>query len=685
MSRELEITNELFLQYLNSGRLTYEVIKKIINKIDEKLLHQESVIDIIIKEIMEDKLISSQIDHFFILSLMKRDYLSLIKKDLGFMDYFDSDSDFYLNDENNFINLINYLVSINYNFNNSSNNNLNKRIMSDNKLLIQLIENGSINQDFLSGKYEFTNDEELLKLLNLLTNKNDSCWSKVFIAIKSVLTMNNFNVKSISNNLNIFYNLIEYDQKLVFNVLNDLSKRGNFNSKIIIDCHSYDPEFFEKVEKLFPGKVMVRPSFLQNEGLNYYSISEIKEKENILNNYAKYILSSKNNMGNVKELSPLEKYLAVYRIVTNFSHYIDEDIDHDEDEPRALYQLINPEKLRIVCVGYANLMLDLLRKVGINDCVEVKIIALGEGKSNVPNHSRVSVYLKDDKYNIEGIFMADPTWDSVDESSYGDNYRPNDLPIIHALLSKEEALTVDVREISNPDIDLMLTRFIEKICEKMNEKKERITKEECEALFNKPISKELLAQALLCVDYFSYKDKRLPTSFDLNSEEFKNIVDIDDYNQKLIKVGLYDQVIGLDEIVNNIYYNMTFDKMAKSKSILSVSEVASFKALSILNKKCEEHLPEVITSFIDLDGSIRFFTDFIKLGIDEEEILNNIILRLKETNYQTITNGHTIIVSDVMILGNSLKENEDNIIELAKAINLIVLDLISKKIKTKVI
>ena len=336
----------------------------------------------------------------------------------------------------------------------------------------------------------------------------------------------------------------------------------------------------------------------------------------------------------------------------------------------------------MVCLGYSNLLVDLLRRVGISDCIPVSVVAMPFGSTfsyAFPNHSRVSVYIKDDKYDIEGIFMADPTWDSVDESSYGDNYRPNDLSIIHALLSKEEALTVDVREISNPDIDLMLTRFIEKICEKMNEKKERITKEECEALFNKPISKELLAQALLCVDYFSYKDKRLPTSFDLNSEEFKNIVDIDDYNQKLIKVGLYDQVIGLNEIVNNIYYEVPFTKTTAINN-WGIEELVRCKAISLLYKKCDEYILKSVALTISINGVIK-----ISLPNETKESLSNAVLRLKETGYIVEIYGNTLLIDELFDCTKSIHENERTIIDLVKNISLIILEYNPSKAKEKVL
>lgn len=131
-------------------------------------------------------------------------------------------------------------------------------------------------------------------------------------------------------------------------------------------------------------------------------------------------------------LSSFEKYLAVYEIVTHFKKYLDNP-DNLSDARILEYVLFNHY---IVCKGFSELFVALLDKVGIKaydvdvefykDKEEVTLsdyarltkeeikVKLG----NVSYHSRVLVHLVDPKYQIDGIFMADPTWDNDLEHHY---------------------------------------------------------------------------------------------------------------------------------------------------------------------------------------------------------------------------------------------------------------------------
>ena len=103
-------------------------------------------------------------------------------------------------------------------------------------------------------------------------------------------------------------------------------------------------------------------------------------------------------------LSPLEKYLLAYKYVTKY-------IYHDTDiyvASRRVSHILNNDGENIVCLGYAALLTELCKKVGI-PCV---IQYLNDIENNEPRHANAMVYVKDEKYNVNGVYISDPCFDS---------------------------------------------------------------------------------------------------------------------------------------------------------------------------------------------------------------------------------------------------------------------------------
>lgn len=113
-------------------------------------------------------------------------------------------------------------------------------------------------------------------------------------------------------------------------------------------------------------------------------------------------------------LSPLEKVMLVYDIV-KANEYKKENKNENYGISRNLNEIIKNDK--IVCVGYANLIDFLLKNLGIKS----NTILLEYENKNV-GHERNYIYLKDDKYDIDGVFFLDATWDSKKNDNYLDNY-----------------------------------------------------------------------------------------------------------------------------------------------------------------------------------------------------------------------------------------------------------------------
>ena len=110
-----------------------------------------------------------------------------------------------------------------------------------------------------------------------------------------------------------------------------------------------------------------------------------------------------------KELSPFEKFMFAYRIVTHFS-YNEEERQDSYELSRSVVGVLNSDKL--VCVGYADLLSHLCKRIGI-ECYQQDVACDGRHV----DHCNCCVRIDDDKYNIHGIYYSDPCWDSYREET----------------------------------------------------------------------------------------------------------------------------------------------------------------------------------------------------------------------------------------------------------------------------
>lgn len=138
---------------------------------------------------------------------------------------------------------------------------------------------------------------------------------------------------------------------------------------------------------------------VHNDGSDYTLSSYV---ENDL--YLSYLVNDIKN----SSLTPYEKYMQVYNLVKNFKPY--RDNPDDTAAPRSLKYIVDNEY--IVCSGFASLLIALLEKVGIDAYYySVKVQEKGN-EEDYFGHARVIVNLIDDKYRINGYYIADPTWDN---------------------------------------------------------------------------------------------------------------------------------------------------------------------------------------------------------------------------------------------------------------------------------
>ena len=223
-------------------------------------------------------------------------------------------------------------------------------------------------------------------------------------------------------------------------------------SRIVIERHMAlkDPSFFERVCKSFPGiDVFVKVDDVEydvnykfSQIFNREEMTRLFENNNIINKYGGNLYLSGYTYGddplnrenkipfnrvvqanarmnnwvdkinnakvNGKSLTPFEKYLYAYQIVTQFKYTADEIF-----EARDISRVLSSKF--IVCAGYSAILSELCRRVGI--ICKRQYIHSDENVSGANiNHEGCILQLKDPKYGIDGFFIADPTLDSFDSS-----------------------------------------------------------------------------------------------------------------------------------------------------------------------------------------------------------------------------------------------------------------------------
>ena len=102
--------------------------------------------------------------------------------------------------------------------------------------------------------------------------------------------------------------------------------------------------------------------------------------------------------------SPLEKIMYAYDMVRD-KVYVEVDENEDKMISRNLTSALLGDK--IVCLGYAKIFKTLVEKLGI-ECRNVFLMRPDKKEG----HARNFIFVKDEKYGVDGVYYFDPTWDN---------------------------------------------------------------------------------------------------------------------------------------------------------------------------------------------------------------------------------------------------------------------------------
>ncbi len=184
----------------------------------------------------------------------------------------------------------------------------------------------------------------------------------------------------------------------IIDIINDSEQLDdNIDLLICDDAIKYSDEQMKRVEDLFNFCSSHNINCYFRQGRTNFSLEEIKNAKKQILDFANKVKS--------QNLSPIEQLLSVYFHVTK-REYKDSINETRIELSRTVYGVLNFNY--IICVGFSELFEAIMNEINTKD---VKIYQNSLVVNN-SRHSDLIVYVKDKKYNVDGYYFLDPTYDS---------------------------------------------------------------------------------------------------------------------------------------------------------------------------------------------------------------------------------------------------------------------------------
>ena len=151
---------------------------------------------------------------------------------------------------------------------------------------------------------------------------------------------------------------------------------------------------------------------------DFYSYSQVLNADSQIKRIANDIKKQK--------FSPLEKLLYAYIKASSLKKYKAEAEETEKTgQSRTVYGVLNSDK--IVCLGYAELLSAIIAECGDENLRSFQnSIGIDYNDGDIDFHANNIVYLKDEKYKIDGFYYLDPTWEK--------NYKSNVKNLSHFMI-----------------------------------------------------------------------------------------------------------------------------------------------------------------------------------------------------------------------------------------------------------
>ncbi|MBQ8659466.1 MAG: hypothetical protein IJ475_01320 [Bacilli bacterium] len=193
-----------------------------------------------------------------------------------------------------------------------------------------------------------------------------------------------------------FEEILLSDEFTVQDIRDLVQNNGNLFSRCKV---IYNKQYNLDIDSFMEAKMIdsIFPGMLFNIAGNNGFIN-ILEFEQALPEFNKYI-----NDVNIDGLSPLERLIYIYDVVRGREYVLSKS--DDIAESRDLSKVLTSDE--IVCAGFINIFNELLNQYGI-PCKKFYLYRIDDPSIG---HVRSAVYVKDDKYGVDGVYFCDPTWD----------------------------------------------------------------------------------------------------------------------------------------------------------------------------------------------------------------------------------------------------------------------------------
>ena len=359
-------------------------------------------------------------------------------------------------------------------------------------ILKQVLDNNLLDKDFINAlakKAKDFNKKDIKSLYDYCKNNNLETDYK---ALSYYINTDNYNVNLVVLEEDIRININDKNKEKAIKFIKEL-KNYKYQKNIILIMDTIDRDYLIKTKELLPNQIKVFPKRnqdIEKSSRTYYEIDDILEKDRILQLHADSVKKVKSKTGKIKELSPFEKFIAAYLMTTRFLKYTKEDESTENDFSnyhisRSVYEFVNSKDPRIVCVGYSNLLIEYLDRMGLKGMAEK--ISLSNTKDFRSGHAVVVVHIDDPKYGIKGTFISDPTNDAVEDNSLSHS---NDLNGV--------LIPVDQYFKDNPQF------------KNLNQEKQSSLLMDNEMVNNtQPLNKSKLVYALLAIRHFVDKNMEM--------------------------------------------------------------------------------------------------------------------------------------------------------------------------------
>ena len=380
----------------------------------------------------------------------------------------------------------------------------------------------------------------------------------------------------------------EANEEETIKILDTLLQLG---IKSNIELTADDKEKFNHTKIFKDDKYDKLNIIIKGSQINSIKLTEYKYYENIL---YRFIEPAQN-----KNYSPFEKYIYAYNVTKRFKKYKESE---NRAESRDLYKLLESDY--IVCAGYSNLLIDLLTKLGIPArFAKLTVATIKEGEETKNEyHARVAYSMKDPKYNIDGYYIADPTWDNSEEQDYYN---------FVALTSKEmnygnRLIASKINEIYYNADELLFSETEQEFTDKVK------------YILNNALSKNLeiplsnnMDTSIEITNYISkckdkeeikhIKDKVLETYLDFIHKLLDTIkvIDVEKYKEITQKYNIPSATIGVKEtfysdVISAIkelgsYFSSKVNNQISGSTIIDAAMVVNKNVLNLDTKQEEEY------------------------------------------------------------------------------------------------